>query len=120
MTQWHHQGTTKRSIRWCQKVKIAKDSDLTSLSYFQAFENSMSGPFPAEPTKGPLAMQPAPKVNLKSTSSLVGPTQSFFMRESKALGVRLFLHSTLGRCSGLQTLMLQAVDRIQSAFYRQV
>ncbi|GAB1302209.1 B-lymphocyte antigen CD20 [Apodemus speciosus] len=48
--------------------------------------NSASGPFPTEPTKGPLTMQPAQKVNLRRTSSLVGPTQSFFMRESKALG----------------------------------
>uniref|UniRef100_A0A8C5KU20 Membrane-spanning 4-domains, subfamily A, member 1 n=1 Tax=Jaculus jaculus TaxID=51337 RepID=A0A8C5KU20_JACJA len=38
--------------------------------------------FPA----GPLAMQPVQKVNLKRMSSVVGPTQSFFMRESKALG----------------------------------
>ncbi|XP_015333501.1 B-lymphocyte antigen CD20 isoform X1 [Marmota marmota marmota] len=45
--------------------------------------NSVSGTFP---TKGPISMQPAPKVNLKGTLPLVGPTQSFFMRESKALG----------------------------------
>ncbi|XP_008838954.1 B-lymphocyte antigen CD20 [Nannospalax galili] len=48
--------------------------------------NSVSGTFPAEPTKGPLAMQVAQKVNLRRTPSIVGPTQSFFMRESKALG----------------------------------
>ncbi|XP_031245623.1 B-lymphocyte antigen CD20 [Mastomys coucha] len=48
--------------------------------------NSVSGSFPTDPTKGPLAMQSAQKVNLRRTSSLVGPTQSFFMRESKALG----------------------------------
>uniref|UniRef100_A0A8D2CTF8 Membrane spanning 4-domains A1 n=1 Tax=Sciurus vulgaris TaxID=55149 RepID=A0A8D2CTF8_SCIVU len=48
--------------------------------------NSESGTFPAVPSKGPTAMQPAPKVNLKGVLSLVGPTQSFFMRESKALG----------------------------------
>lgn len=48
--------------------------------------NSVSGTFPIESTKGPLAMQPSQKVNLRRTSSLVGPTQSFFMRESKALG----------------------------------
>ncbi|MBZ3872644.1 B-lymphocyte antigen CD20 [Sciurus carolinensis] len=48
--------------------------------------NSASGTFPVVPTKGPMAMQPAPKVNLKGMLSLVGPTQSFFMRESKALG----------------------------------
>lgn len=79
--------------------KIAKDFvfDLTSLFSFQGFENrmttprnSVSGPFPTEPTKGPLAMQPAQKVIPRRPSSLVGPTQSFFMRESKALGVRLF------------------------------
>ncbi|XP_037060750.1 B-lymphocyte antigen CD20 isoform X2 [Peromyscus leucopus] len=49
--------------------------------------NSVSGTFPIESTKGPLAMQPSQKVNLRRTSSLMGPTQSFFMRESKALGV---------------------------------
>ncbi|OBS79613.1 hypothetical protein A6R68_22185, partial [Neotoma lepida] len=48
--------------------------------------NSVSGTFPIESTKGPLTMQPSQKVNLRRTSSLVGPTQSFFMRESKALG----------------------------------
>ncbi|CAO2584748.1 B-lymphocyte antigen CD20 [Lemmus lemmus] len=31
-------------------------------------------------------MQPSQTVNLRRTSSLVGPTQKFFMRESKALG----------------------------------
>uniref|UniRef100_A0A8C9LUL7 Membrane spanning 4-domains A1 n=1 Tax=Piliocolobus tephrosceles TaxID=591936 RepID=A0A8C9LUL7_9PRIM len=40
----------------------------------------------AEPMKGPIAMQPGPKPLLRRMSSLVGPTQSFFMRESKALG----------------------------------
>lgn len=33
-----------------------------------------------------MAMQPAPKANLTGSLALVGPTQSFFMRESKALG----------------------------------
>ncbi|XP_010631370.1 B-lymphocyte antigen CD20 [Fukomys damarensis] len=49
-------------------------------------QNSVSGTFPAEPTKGPISMQPAQKVNLQRVLSAVGPTQSFFMRESKALG----------------------------------
>ncbi|EHH56190.1 B-lymphocyte antigen CD20 [Macaca nemestrina] len=48
--------------------------------------NSVNGTFPAEPMKGPIAMQPGPKPLLRRMSSLVGPTQSFFMRESKALG----------------------------------
>nr|XP_048298650.1 B-lymphocyte antigen CD20 isoform X2 [Myodes glareolus] len=48
--------------------------------------NSVSGTFPIQSTKGPLAMQPSQTVNLRRTSSLVGPTQRFFMRESKALG----------------------------------
>ncbi|KAM6160713.1 B-lymphocyte antigen CD20 [Erethizon dorsatum] len=48
--------------------------------------NSMSGTFPAEPTKGPISMQSAHKVNFQRMLSAVGPTQSFFMRESKALG----------------------------------
>ncbi|PNJ22201.1 MS4A1 isoform 8, partial [Pongo abelii] len=39
-----------------------------------------------EPMKGPIAMQPGPKPLFRRMSSLVGPTQSFFMRESKALG----------------------------------
>ncbi|XP_055470197.1 B-lymphocyte antigen CD20 [Psammomys obesus] len=62
--------------------------------------NSVSGTFPTEPAKGPLAMRPAQKVNLRRTSSLVGPTQSFFMRESKALGavqvMNGLLHLSLG------------------------
>ncbi|PNJ22199.1 MS4A1 isoform 4 [Pongo abelii] len=48
--------------------------------------NSVNGTFPAEPMKGPIAMQPGPKPLFRRMSSLVGPTQSFFMRESKALG----------------------------------
>ncbi|XP_012884748.1 PREDICTED: B-lymphocyte antigen CD20 isoform X2 [Dipodomys ordii] len=48
--------------------------------------NSVIGMFPAEPMKGPVRLQATPKVNLRRVSSLVGPTQSFFMRESKALG----------------------------------
>ncbi|XP_048216519.1 B-lymphocyte antigen CD20 isoform X2 [Perognathus longimembris pacificus] len=48
--------------------------------------NSVIGTFPAEPMKGPTGLQPAQKANLRRVSSLVGPTQSFFMRESKALG----------------------------------
>ncbi|XP_015418622.1 PREDICTED: B-lymphocyte antigen CD20 [Myotis davidii] len=48
--------------------------------------NSMSGAFPADPTKGPIAMQPVKKIIPRKASPVVGPTQSFFMRESKALG----------------------------------
>ncbi|KAL1788026.1 B-lymphocyte antigen CD20 [Sigmodon hispidus] len=48
--------------------------------------NSVSRTFPKESTKGPLAMHPSQKLNLRRTPSLVGPIQSFFMRESKALG----------------------------------
>lgn len=45
--------------------------------------NSMSGAFPA----GPIAMQPVQKLIPRRVPSVVGATQSFFMRESKALGV---------------------------------
>ncbi|XP_020041483.1 B-lymphocyte antigen CD20 isoform X3 [Castor canadensis] len=48
--------------------------------------NSVSGIFPVEPTKGPIGMQPAQKVNLGRMSSVVSPMPSFFMRELKALG----------------------------------
>lgn len=48
--------------------------------------NSMSGAFPAEPLKGPLAMHPVHKGVPRKMPTVVGPTQSFFMRESKALG----------------------------------
>ncbi|XP_054581508.1 B-lymphocyte antigen CD20 [Eptesicus fuscus] len=48
--------------------------------------NSMSGAFPADPMKGPIAMQPVKKIIPRKVSPVVGPTQSFFMRESKALG----------------------------------
>lgn len=47
----------------------------------------MSGAFPAQPVKGSVAMQPAQKIIPRKVASVVGPTQSFFMRESKALGV---------------------------------
>ncbi|XP_057584790.1 B-lymphocyte antigen CD20 [Hippopotamus amphibius kiboko] len=48
--------------------------------------NSMSG-FPADPMKGPIAMQPLQKpIPRRVVASTMGPTQSFFMRESKALG----------------------------------
>ncbi|XP_004437488.1 PREDICTED: B-lymphocyte antigen CD20 [Ceratotherium simum simum] len=48
--------------------------------------NSMSGAFPAETVKGPVAMHPTQKGLPRRMPSVVGPTQSFFMRESKALG----------------------------------
>lgn len=52
--------------------------------------NSVSGNCPGEPMKGPIGMQPVPKVVFRKTPSVVGPTQSFFLRESKALGVSHF------------------------------
>ncbi|XP_019511491.1 PREDICTED: B-lymphocyte antigen CD20 [Hipposideros armiger] len=48
--------------------------------------NSMSGDFPADSMKGPIARQPVKKIIPRTMPSVVGPTQSFFMRESKALG----------------------------------
>ncbi|XP_014717275.1 B-lymphocyte antigen CD20 isoform X1 [Equus asinus] len=48
--------------------------------------NSMSGAFPAETRKGPTATHPIQKGMSRRMPSVVGPTQSFFMRESKALG----------------------------------
>lgn len=50
----------------------------------------MSGAFPAHPVKGPTAMQPAQKIIPRRVASVVGPTQSFFMRQSKAMGVSQF------------------------------
>ncbi|XP_054419606.1 B-lymphocyte antigen CD20 [Pteronotus mesoamericanus] len=47
--------------------------------------NSMSGAFPAHPTKGPMAMKPVQNIPRK-VDPVVGPTQTFFMRESKAMG----------------------------------
>ncbi|XP_059785721.1 B-lymphocyte antigen CD20-like [Balaenoptera ricei] len=44
--------------------------------------NSTSGAFPA----GPIATQPVQKLIPRRAPSVVGATQSFFMRESKALG----------------------------------
>ncbi|XP_002709235.3 B-lymphocyte antigen CD20 [Oryctolagus cuniculus] len=62
--------------------------------------NSVSGNCPGEPMKGPIAMQPVPKVVFRKTPSVVGPTQSFFLRESKALGavqiMNGFFHIALG------------------------
>lgn len=48
--------------------------------------NSMSGAFPADPTKGPMATQPVQRIIPKRMPSTVGPMQRFFMTESKALG----------------------------------
>ncbi|XP_007954633.1 B-lymphocyte antigen CD20 [Orycteropus afer afer] len=48
--------------------------------------NSVSGTFPAEPVNGSSDMYPAQKITPWKMSSLVGPTQHFFIRESKALG----------------------------------
>ncbi|XP_037374181.1 B-lymphocyte antigen CD20 [Talpa occidentalis] len=48
--------------------------------------NSMSAAFPAEPARGPVAMHPAQKLVPRKMPPMVGPTQSFFMREAKALG----------------------------------
>ena len=47
----------------------------------------MVGAFPAEPLKGPIAMHAAQKVVPRRVPVVAGPTQSFFMREAKALGV---------------------------------
>ncbi|KAF3822116.1 hypothetical protein GH733_007490 [Mirounga leonina] len=49
--------------------------------------NSRSGTFQADPMKGPTAMHPVQKIIPKRMPSVVGPTQNFFMRESKTLGV---------------------------------
>lgn len=61
---------------------------------FRSFEgemttprNSMSGAFPADSTKGPMATQPVQRTVPKRIPSTLGPTQTFFLRESKALGV---------------------------------
>ncbi|XP_032214864.1 B-lymphocyte antigen CD20 isoform X3 [Mustela erminea] len=48
--------------------------------------NSMSGIFQADPMKGPTAMHPIQKIIPKRMTSVVGPTQNFFMRESKTMG----------------------------------
>lgn len=56
--------------------------------------NSMSGIFQADPMKGPTAMHPIQKIIPKRMTSVVGPTQNFFMRESKTMGVSQ-LHSIL-------------------------
>lgn len=56
--------------------------------------NSMSGTFQADPMKGPTAMHPVQKIIPKRMTSVVGPTQNFFMRESKTMGVSQ-LHSIL-------------------------
>ncbi|XP_068845361.1 B-lymphocyte antigen CD20-like [Capricornis sumatraensis] len=48
--------------------------------------NSVVGAFPAEPLKGPPAMHAAQKGVPRRAPAVVGPTQSFFMREAKALG----------------------------------
>lgn len=49
--------------------------------------NSMIGGFPADsPMKRPLAMQPVQKIIPRTMPSMVGPTQGFFIRESKAFG----------------------------------
>ncbi|KAM6157556.1 B-lymphocyte antigen CD20 [Rhynchocyon petersi] len=48
--------------------------------------NSMSGAFPGEPMKGSIGMYPIQKTIPWKLSSLVGPTQHFFIRESKTFG----------------------------------
>lgn len=64
-------------------------------------QNSTSGAFPVEPSKGPISKQAAPEVNFRRMLSTMGPTQSFFMRESKALGVSWSTCSSMSRrCSG--------------------
>ncbi|XP_006899963.1 PREDICTED: B-lymphocyte antigen CD20 [Elephantulus edwardii] len=48
--------------------------------------NSVSGTFPAEPMQRPLGMYPTQKTIPWKISSLTGPTQHFFIRESKTFG----------------------------------
>ncbi|XP_037694377.1 B-lymphocyte antigen CD20 [Choloepus didactylus] len=48
--------------------------------------NSMSGTFPAEPMKGPVAMQPVQKTSISRASLQTGVTQTRLHEESKALG----------------------------------
>ncbi|XP_012499302.1 PREDICTED: B-lymphocyte antigen CD20-like [Propithecus coquereli] len=73
-----HGGNTERSIQIHDKRSF--DSKMTTP------RNSVNGTFPAEPMKGPIAVQPVQKVTLRRMSTPLGPTQSFFMRESKAFG----------------------------------
>ncbi|XP_025734491.1 B-lymphocyte antigen CD20 isoform X1 [Callorhinus ursinus] len=62
--------------------------------------NSRSGTFQADPMKGPTAMHPVQKIIPKRMPSVVGPTQNFFMRESKTLGAVQIMnglfHTALG------------------------
>ncbi|XP_040859967.1 B-lymphocyte antigen CD20 [Ochotona curzoniae] len=48
--------------------------------------NSVSAKCPSGSMKGPIGLQPVPKVSFRKSSPVVGPTQSCFLRESKALG----------------------------------
>ncbi|KAB1272677.1 B-lymphocyte antigen CD20 [Camelus dromedarius] len=48
--------------------------------------NSMTGAVPADPMKGPISMYPVQRRIPRRVPSMVGPTQGFFLRESKALG----------------------------------
>ncbi|KAG8505736.1 B-lymphocyte antigen CD20, partial [Galemys pyrenaicus] len=48
--------------------------------------SSMSATFPAEPARGAVPMHPAQKPIPRKMPPVIGPTQSFFMREAKALG----------------------------------
>ncbi|PNI45097.1 LOW QUALITY PROTEIN: MS4A1 isoform 6, partial [Pan troglodytes] len=59
-----------------------------------------------EPMKGSIAMQSGPKPLFRRMSSLVGPTQSFFMRESKALGAVQIMNGLFHIALGL--LMIPA------------
>ncbi|KAH0512674.1 B-lymphocyte antigen CD20 [Microtus ochrogaster] len=81
--------------------------------------NSVSGTFPIQSAKGPLAMQPTQTANLRRPSSLVGPTQRFFMRESKALGAVQIMTSTSDGLSSPPVLFFspQAVQIMNGLFH---
>ncbi|XP_036993700.2 B-lymphocyte antigen CD20 isoform X1 [Artibeus jamaicensis] len=81
--------------------------------------NSMSGALPAHPVKGPVAMKPAQKIIPKRVASVVGPTQNFFMRESKALGAVQIMNGLFHIALGglLMTHMENSVPITVTAWY---
>ena len=89
------QRTQSKPFRFTTRYKLANNPVSSHfIIYLQESEgemttprNSMVGAFPAEPLKGPIAMHAAQKGVPRRVPVVVGPTQSFFMREAKALGV---------------------------------
>lgn len=115
MPQWHHQGNTKRSIRWWQKVRLPKTLSLTFLTvlFSGAWEQNDNTQklsewnFPNRVYQRPSCHAAFSKSKPQEDIFTGGPNTKLLHERIKSFGGKAVLvYSAPGRCSGLQMLML--------------